>query len=49
MVRLATDAGPRDYLERRLREGKTKTEAIRCIKRHIAREIFTALPREAIA
>lgn len=48
MVRLATDADTRTYLDRRVSEGKTKVEAIRCIKRYIAREIFAVLPREAI-
>jgi transposase len=33
----------RDYLARRLAEGKTKNEAMRCLKRYIAREIFHAL------
>jgi transposase len=49
VVRLATDPRTRAYLARRISEGKTKTEAIRCIKRFIAREVFTALPRETIA
>jgi transposase len=44
IVRLATDPATRAYLERRVREGKTKTEAIRCIKRHLAREIYSVLP-----
>ncbi len=48
MVRLATDQRTRDYVDRRLAEGKTKTEAIRCLKRYIAREVFNALPREAL-
>ena len=47
MVRLATDAGTRAYLERRVSEGKTKIEAVRCIKRYIAREVFAALPQLA--
>jgi transposase len=47
MVRLATDAGTRAYLERRVGEGKTKIEAVRCIKRYIAREVFAALPQMA--
>ena len=34
-------------LERRVSEGRTKTEAIRCIKRYIAREVFAALPQTA--
>jgi transposase len=28
------------YLERRLKEGKTKTEIIRCLKRYVAREVY---------
>ena len=47
IVRLATDAGTRAYLERRVSEGRTKIEAIRCIKRYIAREVFAALPQTA--
>jgi transposase len=49
MVRLATDPNTRAYQARRTSEGKTKAEAIRCLKRYIAREIFAALPHEAIA
>lgn len=34
-------AGPsQDYLRRRLAEGKTKREIIRCLKRYVAREIY---------
>ena len=47
IVRLATDPGTRAYLDRRVSEGRTKTEAIRCIKRYIAREVFAALPQTA--
>src|SRR5258708_6417764 len=35
----------RDYVERRTAEGLTKREIIRCLKRYIAREVFTALPK----
>jgi hypothetical protein len=28
------------YLERRLKEGKSKTEIIRCLKRYVAREVY---------
>jgi transposase len=48
MVRLRQDQRTRDYLERRVTEGKSKLEAIRCLKRYIAREIFAALPRQAL-
>ncbi len=30
----------RTYVERRLVEGKTKTEIIRCLKRYVAREVY---------
>jgi transposase len=33
----------RDYAERRLKEGKTQREIMRCLKRYIAREIYTTL------
>ena len=33
----------RNYLARRLAEGKTKNESMRCLKRYIAREIYRAL------
>ncbi len=47
IVRLATDPDTRAYLDRRTAEGKTKTEAIRCITRYIAREVVAALPQTA--
>ena len=34
------DKRTRDYFERRVSEGKTRREAIRCLKRYIAREIY---------
>jgi len=33
------------YMNRRLAEGRTKPEIIRCLKRYVAREVFRALPR----
>lgn len=48
MVRLRQDQRTRDYLDRRTTEGKSKLEAIRCLKRYLAREVFAALPREAL-
>lgn len=41
--RLGWDARTRAYAERRTREGKTKAEIIRCLKRYIAREVYHAL------
>jgi transposase len=37
------DARTRDYLARRITEGKTRREAIRGLKRYIAREIYQIL------
>ena len=33
----------RAYLDRRIREGKTKREAMRALKRHISRDLFKRL------
>lgn len=43
LSRLRWDYRTQDYMQRRLGEGKTRREAIRCIKRYIAREIFNLL------
>jgi len=40
LSRLRWDQPTRDYLQRRINEGKTRREAIRCIKRYIARETY---------
>jgi transposase len=45
VARLRHDQLTMDYLARRLREGKSKKEAIRCLKRYVAREVFAALSR----
>jgi len=44
IVRLSCDQRTRDYLAKRTEEGKSKTEAIRCLKRYVAREIYNAIP-----
>ena len=49
LVRLNCDQRTKDYLARRVKDGKSKTEAIRCLKRYIAREVFNALPQTAPA
>ena len=41
--RLAWDPETRAYIERKVSEGKTKREALRCLKRHIARQIWHLL------
>jgi transposase len=43
LVRLRYHQPTKDYLTRRLAEGKSKNEVVRCLKRYIAREVFAAL------
>ncbi len=45
---MATDQRTRDYVAKRVSEGKNKPEAIRCLKRYIAREVFAALSTAAL-
>jgi transposase len=47
-VRLGCDERTRDYVARRTAEGKSKAEIMRCLKRYVAREVYAALPREAL-
>lgn len=43
IVRLRYHQPTRDYIKKRTSEGKTKKEAIRCLKRHLARTIYKHL------
>ena len=43
MTRLRTDQTTIDYAARRAAEGKTRREILRCLKRHIAREVYKLL------
>jgi transposase len=43
IVRLRYHDRTRKYFQRRTQEGKTKTEVIRCLKRYVAREVFSIL------
>ena len=45
IARLRWDKRTQDYLQRRINEGKTRREAIRCLKRYIARESTGTSPR----
>ncbi len=51
VVRLRHDRRTNAYMRRRTTEGMSKTEVIRCLKRYVAREVFSALqdPAEIIA
>lgn len=43
--RLRTDARTKAYVAKRIAEGHSKLEAIRCLKRYIAREVFSLIVR----
>jgi transposase len=47
LTRLRWEKRTRDYLERRISEGKTRREAIRCLKRYVARELFQIITEPA--
>ena len=54
ITRAGRDAETRRYLERKMTEGKTRKEAVRCLKRHLARRFHrllttaNAAPRQTI-
>jgi transposase len=41
--RLRTEPRTKAYVAKRLAEGRSKLEAIRCLKRYIARELFALI------
>jgi transposase len=43
ICRMSRDKRTRTYVARRTKEGKTKKEIIRCLKRYIAREVYRVL------
>jgi hypothetical protein len=43
ITRMRTDPRTQAYVQRRTTQGRTKREIIRCLKRYLAREVFTAL------
>jgi hypothetical protein len=45
MVRMVSDPDTRLYMERRTKEGLSKLEAIRCLKRHVAGELYPSSPQ----
>jgi transposase len=45
LVRISCDPSTKAYLERRIKEGKSKLEVIRILKRYVAREVYRQLPR----
>lgn len=49
MSRLRWDLDTRTYVERRTKEGKSKKDIIRCLKRYIARETYNAIQTDLTA
>lgn len=47
MVRMSHDERTQDYIERRTGQGKSTREVMRCLKRHIANEVYIHLTRPA--
>jgi len=45
ITRLASDPRTQHYMERRVEDGRSKSEAIRMLKRYVAREVYHYLPR----
>ena len=45
ITRMGVDERTDHYMARRLDEGRSKSEIIRCLKRYVAREIYRQLPR----
>ena len=48
ITRMVYDPRTREYIDRRMKEGRTKKEAFRCLKRYIAREVYNHLPQEQL-
>ncbi len=44
MVRMVSDRRTRTYVERRMREGRSKREIIRSLKHYVARQLYRHLP-----
>jgi transposase len=48
ITRMVYDPRTTEYIDRRTKEGLTKREAMRCLKRYVAREVFSLLPHEKL-
>lgn len=48
IVRMNSDPQTKAYVQRRTKEGLSKTEIVRCLKRYVARETYALLPRELL-
>jgi transposase len=48
LTRMVYDPRTTEYINRRRTEGLTKKEAVRCLKRYVAREVFSLLPHDKL-
>jgi transposase len=48
ITRMVYDPRTAEYIDRRTKEGLTKKEAVRCLKRYVAREVYSLLPHEKL-
>ena len=48
ITRMVYDPRTTEYIDRRTKEGLTKKEAVRCLKRYVAREVFSLLPHDKL-
>ena len=48
LTRMVYDPRTTEYINRRRTEGLTKKEAVRCLKRYVAREVFSLLPHDTL-
>jgi transposase len=48
LTRMVYDPRTTEYIDRRTKEGLTKKEAVRCLKRYVAREVFNLLPHDKL-
>jgi transposase len=48
LTRMVYDQRTAEYIDRRKTEGLTKKEAVRCLKRYVAREVYGLLPHDKL-
>jgi transposase len=48
LTRMVYDPRTTEYIARRRNDGLTKKEAVRCLKRYVAREVFSLLPHDRL-
>lgn len=47
VVRLRYDPRTQEYMQQRTAEGMSKSEIIRCLKRYVAREVYSIIQKPA--